>query len=88
MILSAATLDLLRAPQRCIVEYDADSGVVQLRATTSQDYTGWRISGGGDTPGRVSMRKPLRTYPQLAGNYAVALVSDGVVQLHKTNIAK
>lgn len=83
MILSAATLDLLGNPQRCLVEYDADSGVVQLSATTSQDYTGWRISGGGNAPGRISLRKFARLHHGVIGEYSVTEIESGTIQLNK-----
>lgn len=83
LILSVAAMAMIGNPARVHVWIDEELKAFRLQATGIGDFSGWRVSGNGAAPYRVSLRTPTKGKPELFGEYDVVEVNAGILELVK-----
>lgn len=84
LVLSAAAVELLGDPVRARLQVETNLQLIRLLPTSPDNREGWRLSGGGNAPHRIKLRKLVRSCPQMVGNYTVNKIEDGIELEKKT----
>lgn len=88
-VMSVTCMRLLGAIERVLVQVDPDKRAIRLTPTTPNNVDGFSINGGGGaSPSRISLRKAVRNWSGLAGEYREIHKTAGGVELRLTTSAK
>jgi len=78
LFLSTATVNWLDNCQRVVVQLEPESRRIRLLKADDPKKPAWALTGGGNTPARISLGKYRKKYPQFVGEYQVIQISGGV----------
>ncbi len=76
--ISLAAYKLLGCPAKVLVSIEPEREMIRLHPTTGDNADGFTMSGGGNAPNRIGIRKVARAYPQLLGEYVARPIDGGV----------
>lgn len=79
LVLNHAASAMLGDPDRVLVRFNPGQKAIRLTPTTPGDSGGLALSGGGNAQCRISVRKLVRDYPLLVGDYQVSKAANGVL---------
>ena len=81
--LNAETVKALGASKPVKVFIDTGKSQIKLEPTTESDLGGWALTGGGNTSFRITLKKVILKYPDLAGEYRVTKQAGAILLVKK-----
>ena len=60
------------------VEVNVEERRIRLLPTTPGNAGGFALSGGGNSPHRISLRQFAGQHPEMAGDYSVVRIAGGI----------
>ena len=85
--ISHAAAAMLGAPERVLVFVEPELEAIRVQPTTPEHKGAFSLAGGGNSPHRISLRRAIKTYPQLEGEYAARKIAGGIEFRKKTENA-
>lgn len=78
LTLNHAATALLGEPPRVRVQIEPELKRMRLQPATPNDAGAFSLSGGGNSPHRISLKSVVRQFPALCGDYRVVRAAGGI----------
>lgn len=76
--LNHAAVALLGDPPRVRVQIEPELRRIRLQPATPNDACAFSLSGGGNSPHRISLKSVVKQHPALIGDYRVVRMAGGI----------
>lgn len=77
--LNHAAVTMLGDPDRVLLEWEDERHEIAIRPATPNSQGSYSLSGGGNSPHRVSIRGYVKQWPKMVGEYVVGKFANGIL---------